>query len=63
MTSDRPKCPNHPNSSVIDAKVAGTPRRYWVCLTCFEKLGDAPEREAEWERFDYTKDDVNDIED
>ena len=40
-----PKCPDHPDSTIMKASKAGTMRAVWVCLTCGKHLGDAGPRE------------------
>ena len=41
---EKPKCPEHPNSSIIKASIAATNRSVWVCLVCGKRLGDAGPR-------------------
>ena len=48
---ERPRCPDHPDAQVADAKVPGG-GRFWTCLRCFKELGPAPDREPEWERME-----------
>lgn len=47
------KCPNCPESTVVDAKTPGSIQRVLICLTCGEKLGEAPPRNVGWESFSY----------
>lgn len=45
----RPKCPDHPESHVVNAKSAHTGGRVWCCLACGKNLGEAPPYEPQWE--------------
>jgi hypothetical protein len=45
---EKPKCPEHPNATVVSAKGVG--RRDWLCLVCGKLLGEAPEQPDDHQR-------------
>lgn len=47
---EKPKCPEHPNTGVSNAKQVSTGNRVWICLMCGKNLGEAPPHEPTWEK-------------
>ncbi len=47
----KPKCPDHPEASVLAARKPGEDTKQWLCMACGKRLGDAgPADNAGWER-------------
>lgn len=60
---DKPRCPKHPQVTVIPARGTGEFRKQWICLECGARLGDAGPVDFDWERVHVNDGDVGKLDD
>lgn len=58
----KPKCPDHPEASVLSARKPGDNTKQWMCMTCGKLLGCAgPVEGGLWEQQVITRDETTTV--